>query len=84
MRLPRASGFVSQGVDSGRLIVIKLAVTEESPIDLRQYQATDRRFPHHPTWLQVYGHARVDAYRRLGYANAQVAAKAHANGQTAG
>lgn len=67
--------------DSGRLIVIKLAVTAESPIDLRQYQTTDRRFPHHPTWLQVYGHARLDAYRRLGYANAQVAAKAYANGQ---
>lgn len=49
-----------------RLIVVKLGLSRDTPANLRQRRETDVRFPHHPTWDQVYNSDRMDAYRQLG------------------
>jgi hypothetical protein len=61
------------GNQIGQLIVVKLGLTAESPPELVSYRSADRRFPHHPTWIQWYGHERFRAYRRLGTHNARLA-----------
>jgi hypothetical protein len=53
--------------ERGALIVIKLALTPTTPQDLVAYRQQDRRFPYHPTWVQWFGRARFDYYRRLGH-----------------
>lgn len=50
----------------GRLVVVKLGLTRDSPEDLHTVRASDSRFPHHPTLNQIYSPDRMDAYRRLG------------------
>jgi hypothetical protein len=75
----RALGSVRYpGGEMGRLIVIKLGLTAESPQELFAYRAaSDSRFPYHPTRIQAYGSDRVDAYRRLGRASARMACTAY-------
>jgi hypothetical protein len=55
----------------GRLVVIKLGLTEESPQELLDRRSTDRQFPHHSTFrFQMYSADRMNAYRQLGAFNA--------------
>ena len=51
----------------GRIIVIKLGLSERSTSALREYQKTYRAFPHHSTLNQTYRAERFIAYRRLGW-----------------
>lgn len=53
--------------ERGTLIVLKLAFTPTTPRDLVEYRQQDRLFPYHPTWVQWFGKARFDNYRRLGH-----------------
>ena len=56
---------------TGRLVVVKLGLTRESPNFLRERRHKDRGFPHHSTFCkQVYSTDRMDAYRNLGYDSA--------------
>lgn len=64
------------GGSGGRLVVIKLGVTRAAPQEFREYRTRDRKFPYHPTILQWYSSARVDAYRKLGRLNARAALEA--------
>jgi hypothetical protein len=54
------------GGATGRLIVVKLGLTNDSPAQLREYSVIDRPFPNHSTLHQVYDRRRMDAYRMLG------------------
>lgn len=77
-RSTHAAGSITYSDGSnGRLIVIKLGLTRESPNLLRQQRHTDRGFPHHSTLRQVYSSDRMDAYRKLGYDSAQRCLSSH-------
>lgn len=58
--------FYSDGSE-GKLVVIKIGLTERSPDEVVEYRHRDRAFPHHSTMNQVYRAERFDAYRTLGW-----------------
>lgn len=69
-----AVGTIRYPEGTGTLIVIKLGLTSGSPQDLRDYRERDRQFPRHSTFTHIaFGPERMDAYRRLGIANARAA-----------
>ncbi len=74
MREAHSAGTIDYpGGSTGTITVVKLGMTAKTPGDLVDYRRTDRRFPSHPTWLQIYPRARADAYRKLGDDNATAA-----------
>jgi hypothetical protein len=59
------------GGHTGRIVVIKLALTSGAPNPLIAYAQSDSLFPYSGTFPhQVFGHDRFEAYRKLGYWNA--------------
>jgi hypothetical protein len=50
----------------GTLIVIKLALTTDTPESLIKYRVRDRRFPYHSTGRQWFSEERFRHYQRLG------------------
>jgi hypothetical protein len=63
----------------GKLIVVKLGLTEDSPQALKDYRAQDMPFPYHSTFWKPWGvmwydEERFDSYRQVGLLNAQAAA----------
>jgi hypothetical protein len=54
----------------GRLFVIKLGLSADSPPELKRRAESDKGFPHHSTYKQIYSSERMNAYRSLGYVNA--------------
>lgn len=76
-RVPGSDGLVTSCVaigtihypgsaTTGRLIVIKSALTQATPPELIGYRAIDPKFPYHSTLVQWFGTDRFDHYRRLG------------------
>jgi hypothetical protein len=55
---------------TGKIVVIKTGLLEDSPEELFEHRARDRAFPHHSTLNQVYRAERFDAYRDLGWTSA--------------
>jgi hypothetical protein len=53
----------------GRIVVVKLAVTKDTPFDVRAYAAVDPKFPTHSTVDQLFNHEKFEAYRALGEAS---------------
>jgi hypothetical protein len=51
----------------GYLIFIKSALTEETPVNLRQFRSTDPKFPQTPSSDQFFTEAQFEAYRELGW-----------------
>jgi hypothetical protein len=59
------------GGHTGRIVVIKLALTSKAPKPLIAYAQRDGLFPYAGTFPhQFFGHDRFDAYRKLGAWNA--------------
>jgi hypothetical protein len=50
----------------GKLVVVKLAVTDDAPWHVRAYAAADPQFPCHGTLDQLFDHEKFEAYRALG------------------
>lgn len=63
-----AVGQIEYGPDDlGTLIVLKPSLTGDEPVDVQQYRARNRSFPHESTGNQFYDAAQWESYRRLGY-----------------
>ena len=52
---------------TGTIVVLKSALTPNTPQPLRDYRSVDAKFPYHSTLIQWYGTERYDHYRRLGH-----------------
>lgn len=68
------------GGETATVIVVKLGLTAENKNESADYRARDGRFPYHntfwPPWkVMWYPEARMDAYRRIGYANTLAASR---------
>jgi hypothetical protein len=75
MATTHAVGTIDYGEgQGGKLVVIKLGLAPSTPDDLKDRRQTDRAFPYHSTFrYREYRPDRMDAYRRLGIANATAA-----------
>ena len=51
---------------SGRLIYLKSSLTEEIPVDIREYSIKNPDFPHQSTADQFFSETQFESYRRLG------------------
>jgi hypothetical protein len=75
------------GNHHGTLRVIKLGLGPNTPGDIKARRQTDPKFPYHSTFrYQLFGAARMEAYRKLGMASAgeALAASLPAAGQEQG
>jgi hypothetical protein len=52
--------------DFSLLLVLKPTITGDEPVDLGEYQARHREFPHETTTDQFFDEAQWESYRRLG------------------
>jgi hypothetical protein len=59
----------------GRIVYSKPVVTDDSSIDVKEYQEKNREFPAHSTLDQFFDHEQFEAYRMVGYAAGLRAAK---------
>ena len=50
----------------GILIYIKPSLTGDEPVDILEYAAHQRQFPHEPTEDQFFDESQFESYRRLG------------------
>jgi patatin-like phospholipase len=57
---------VDQGRSDGILIYLKPSLTGNEPVDVLEYAAHHRQFPHEPTSDQFFDEAQFESYRRLG------------------
>lgn len=62
--------YRKSGVE-GTIYYAKAAVTKAHPWDVKAYGEKDKEFPTHGTVSQLYGEARFEAYRALGYKTAE-------------
>lgn len=53
--------------EEGSLIYIKAALTDDEPIDIREYALTNPDFPQQSTADQFFDEAQFESYRKLGY-----------------
>lgn len=72
-----------ENVDDGQLIYFKPAVRGSEAIDVQNYAATHKTFPHETTADQFFNEAQFESYRQLGMTMAEaVVAKTAANAST--
>ena len=57
---------VDQGTSDGILIYLKPSLTGNEPVDVLEYAAHHRQFPHEPTADQFFDEAQFESYRKLG------------------
>lgn len=57
---------VDPGGSDGVLIYLKPSLTGNEPVDVLEYAAHHRQFPHEPTADQFFDEAQFESYRRLG------------------
>jgi hypothetical protein len=57
---------VDSGMSDGILIYLKPSLTGNEPVDVLEYAAHHRQFPHEPTTDQFFDEAQFESYRRLG------------------
>jgi hypothetical protein len=57
---------VDQGTSDGILVYLKPSLTGNEPVDVLDYAAHHRQFPHEPTADQFFDEAQFESYRRLG------------------
>jgi hypothetical protein len=57
---------VDYGTSDGILIYLKPSLTGNEPVDVLEYAAHHRQFPHEPTADQFFDEAQFESYRRLG------------------
>jgi len=57
---------VDHGSSDGILIYLKPSLTGNEPVDVLEYAAHHRQFPHEPTTDQFFDEAQFESYRRLG------------------
>lgn len=57
---------VDEDPRKGTLFYAKALVTEKSPLDVKSFKATDKRFPNHSTMDQFFNERKFEAYRALG------------------
>jgi hypothetical protein len=62
---------------SGELIYCRAAVTADAPWDVRAFHESDKRFPYHSTFDQLFNDQKFESYRALGAHTARRAAVAH-------
>ena len=60
----------------GILIYVKSALTQEAPVDIRQYRDAHPDFPHESTVDQCFDEDQFEAYRHLGQRSAEAVAEA--------
>jgi len=51
---------------AGKLYYAKALVTENSPLDVKSFKSSDKRFPNHSTMDQFFNERKFEAYRALG------------------
>lgn len=52
--------------DDGVLIFAKAAVTKDAPWDVRAFHQSDKKFPNHSTFDQLFDDQKFESYRALG------------------
>jgi hypothetical protein len=57
---------VDHGMSDGILIYLKPSLTGNEPVDVLEYAAHHRQFPHEPTADQFFDESQFESYRRLG------------------
>lgn len=57
---------VDAGMPDGILIYVKPSLTGDEPVDILEYAARHRHFPHEPTADQFFDESQFESYRRLG------------------
>lgn len=65
----KAAGSVAEDEHTrwmGELVYCRAAVTEDAPWDVRAYYESDKRFPYHSTFDQLFNDQKFESYRALG------------------
>jgi hypothetical protein len=57
---------VDHGTSDGILIYLKPSLTANEPVDVLEYAAHHKQFPHEPTADQFFDESQFESYRRLG------------------
>jgi Patatin-like phospholipase len=63
------AGSVADDEDTqwmGELVYCRAAVTEDAPWDVRAFHESDKRFPYHSTFDQLFNDQKFESYRALG------------------
>lgn len=63
----RYSAVDGPGTPDGLLLYVKATLSGDEPVDVRNFAAQDRAFPHDSTSQQFFDEDRFESYRALGY-----------------